>query len=355
MDDSGAPQHQQAAAFLHGDAARVLADLFGVLLPVLIFLSPSPLFYRSFFGKDGTRCLPLGMPPLAFTAQFAQCWLWLVYAYLKEISFLVLANLCGIATGACYVALYPAAVRLNLEEGGGAGAPARTGISMAAPTCSPGDGAAASSLGRGQGKDVDTVGLGASTSPDGGRRAVDEEDVRTPLARNIRRTTGEDPEEDNPPPPSLQLLSRGDVETYLFQYKIQLCCAVVLGISTTVALVERPVLPALGVTDGRDWLGRTERDSGIGGYVAMSLGTVLLLHPVFTMWTAVKTRNPDLMGSVLMNGIYTACNVVLLLQGTLFNYNVALAVQSALGLLANLLALGVRQSLAMGDPGAREK
>ncbi|CAD7974576.1 unnamed protein product [Amoebophrya sp. A120] len=290
-----------APHFLEGDATKVAADLFGVALPSAIFLSPLPLFYNAF--KHQT---PVDMPPLAFTAQFAQCWLWFVYANLKDIPFLIVANVVGLSTAVFYVLLYPYCCKLILLLDP---TDLRTPLAAGKPVTTDA---------------VQVEVVASRTSPDAGAAPA----------------PGEAQEHED------RAYDEGErkVSAYLAQYKWQMFGAVLVGAVTTFLLYNKPSVQALGIASS-SWLGETAKDSGIGGYIAMTLGTLLLIHPVFTMVEAHATKNADLMGSSLMNGVYTACNVVLLSQGLFFNYNLALAIQSALGLFANITALAVRASI----------
>ncbi|CAD7950777.1 unnamed protein product [Amoebophrya sp. A25] len=346
---------------------RLFADVLGVALPVSIFLSPMPLFLRALgvgspvsrsgggAGSQGglknnvtappttaTRDF-LDMPPLAFTAQLAQCSLWLVYAFLKDIPFLVIANVVGVTTAVVYVLMYPVAIGASTSSRGSSGGSTSIGGDASSPmsqfetmsrrplTEERADTALyTTSAGSAIGNSTTSTGAGGDATSTTG--------TSTTTVSNINGVILEQDAKQK----STSTMSTAKRNQYLAQYKVQLSVTIFLGVLASILMFARPEVTFLNIQQS-SWLGATDKDSGLAGYLAMTVGTVLLIHPVFTMLEVLRTGNVGLMGSLLMNFVYTACNLVLLVQGLFFINNAALAIQSAVGLGANAAALVVRK------------
>ncbi|CAD7934998.1 unnamed protein product [Amoebophrya sp. A120] len=82
------------------------------------------------------------------------------------------------------------------------------------------------------------------------------------------------------------------------------------------------------------------------GYTAAFIGCFLHASPVFAFHEAIRTGNAKVLGTVTMNVTLLVCGIAWVLQGALYLHKVQIMLPNGLGTLANLVALLIRGYLS---------
>eukprot|EP00392_Amoebophrya_sp_AT5.2_P013721 g13850.t1 len=302
-----------------GDYLRESIGVACVIFPVLVFLSPISAYFPAYVHRRRMK-----LPPLPVTALTAQCFLWLLYGIGLKALVMIVPNVIGLVLGFVYIGLYQ---RFLLFRGGGLplcwddrqqqqappppreeAGPQQEAAAAAVTTATTADhvGAEAGPPQTSAGDHVDVRSASLHTSE---ADALSEADAALNASMATRRQYARREE-------------AADIRKRLFEFRVQALVVAVMGL-TSCLLFGLQYYEAVGI-------------------MAMLLGILMLISPVFEVAEALGTGNPEVMGTVIMNVIMLLNCVVWTIQGAAYLRRTPVVVQNSFGIAGNVVALAAR-------------